>query len=249
MPSPLSGCNSSGSRGGDSAGDDLSEKSSEGSEQDPSSREQERLLKKLKGEPVDSSDVRLTEGNGRGGSEGCEGRQRRGHSFDLEARSTTTGHKAGPHHQRTESEPTWLGSYRRSSDAAGIANDGRGKVADRADGSDDKSGGVKGEIEPVGGGGVNRKGKENPCDAKLKAVANLHKHMRSMSSMSLADEDCCPICFEEYTNDNPKMSMVCAHHFHLGCIYEWYERSEKCPVCEEQMELDPSTGISLMSLD
>jgi hypothetical protein len=23
----------------------------------------------------------------------------------------------------------------------------------------------------------------------------------------------------------------CSHHFHLGCIYEWMERSESCPVC------------------
>lgn len=23
----------------------------------------------------------------------------------------------------------------------------------------------------------------------------------------------------------------CSHHFHLGCIYEWMERSESCPIC------------------
>ncbi|KAF9624430.1 hypothetical protein IFM89_011438 [Coptis chinensis] len=35
----------------------------------------------------------------------------------------------------------------------------------------------------------------------------------------------------EYTPENPKIITRCSHHFHLGCIYEWMERSESCPVC------------------
>lgn len=73
------------------------------------------------------------------------------------------------------------------------------------------------------------------------------------------DEDVCPTCLEgnnnnlnflllffceysfihrlvwfflaEYTSENPKIVTKCCHHFHLGCIYEWMERSENCPVC------------------
>ena len=41
------------------------------------------------------------------------------------------------------------------------------------------------------------------------------------------------------------MPLVCGHHFHLACVYEWCERSDKCPVCEVKMEFDPSTGWSL----
>lgn len=37
--------------------------------------------------------------------------------------------------------------------------------------------------------------------------------------------------FAEYTPENPKISTKCSHHYHLSCIYEWQERSEKCPVC------------------
>lgn len=40
------------------------------------------------------------------------------------------------------------------------------------------------------------------------------------------DEDVCPTCLEEYTPENPKIITRCSHHFHLGCIYEWMERSE-----------------------
>ncbi|MFS7974888.1 putative Zinc finger, RING/FYVE/PHD-type, Zinc finger, RING-H2-type [Helianthus anomalus] len=33
----------------------------------------------------------------------------------------------------------------------------------------------------------------------------------------------------EYTIENPKTITKCSYHFHLGCIYEWMERSENCP--------------------
>ncbi|VAH43826.1 unnamed protein product [Triticum turgidum subsp. durum] len=45
------------------------------------------------------------------------------------------------------------------------------------------------------------------------------------------DEDECPICLEEYDYENPKVLLQRNHDFHLGCIYEWMERSQSCPVC------------------
>jgi RNA polymerase subunit RPABC4/transcription elongation factor Spt4 len=55
------------------------------------------------------------------------------------------------------------------------------------------------------------------------------------------DEDVCPTCLEEYTTENPKIITKCSHHFHLGCIYEWMERSESCPVCGKVMVFDETT--------
>ncbi|KAI3747974.1 hypothetical protein L6452_10751 [Arctium lappa] len=55
---------------------------------------------------------------------------------------------------------------------------------------------------------------------------------------SSEDEDVCPTCLEEYTTENPKIVTKCSHHFHLGCIYEWMERSESCPVCGKVMAFD-----------
>jgi len=48
------------------------------------------------------------------------------------------------------------------------------------------------------------------------------------------------VCFNyfllaEYTEENPKIVTKCYHHYHLGCIYEWMERSENCPVCGKVM--------------
>ncbi|KAK4759659.1 hypothetical protein SAY87_022790 [Trapa incisa] len=54
------------------------------------------------------------------------------------------------------------------------------------------------------------------------------------------EEDVCPTCLEEYTPENPKIITKCSHHFHLGCIYEWKERSESCPVCGKVMLFDES---------
>lgn len=49
------------------------------------------------------------------------------------------------------------------------------------------------------------------------------------------DDDVCPTCLDEYTSENPKIVTQCSHHFHLGCIYEWMERSDNCPMCGKEM--------------
>lgn len=57
---------------------------------------------------------------------------------------------------------------------------------------------------------------------------------------SSEEEDVCPTCLEEYTEENPKIVTKCNHHYHLGCIYEWMERSDSCPVCGKVMLFDES---------
>ncbi|KAK3284844.1 hypothetical protein CYMTET_7527 [Cymbomonas tetramitiformis] len=66
------------------------------------------------------------------------------------------------------------------------------------------------------------------------------KFCKSGSGKSLQEEEeeCCPTCLEEYTDDNPRIITKCSHHFHLGCIYEWMERSTRCPVCDKEMVFD-----------
>ncbi|CAK9156608.1 unnamed protein product [Ilex paraguariensis] len=52
---------------------------------------------------------------------------------------------------------------------------------------------------------------------------------------TLEEEDACPTCLEEYDAENPKIITKCEHHFHLSCILEWMERSDTCPVCDQEM--------------
>ncbi|KAL6981984.1 putative E3 ubiquitin-protein ligase rhb1a [Sarracenia purpurea var. burkii] len=49
------------------------------------------------------------------------------------------------------------------------------------------------------------------------------------------EDDDCPTCLEDYDAENPKIITKCNHHFHLSCILEWMERSETCPMCNQEM--------------
>ncbi|XP_059283918.1 E3 ubiquitin-protein ligase At3g02290-like [Lycium ferocissimum] len=82
--------------------------------------------------------------------------------------------------------------------------------------------------------------KENNCKFSVKiSAAETTTGFANIYSSS-EDEDICPTCLEEYTEEDPKIMTKCFHHFHLACIYEWMERSDCCPVCGK------STGIDLL---
>ncbi|XP_075488798.1 putative E3 ubiquitin-protein ligase RHB1A isoform X2 [Primulina tabacum] len=53
--------------------------------------------------------------------------------------------------------------------------------------------------------------------------------------VSTYEDDPCPTCLEEYDKENPKILTKCCHHFHLSCILEWKERSNTCPICDQEM--------------
>mmetsp|Transcript_14309 Transcript_14309/g.17327 ORF Transcript_14309/g.17327 Transcript_14309/m.17327 type:complete len:285 (-) Transcript_14309:600-1454(-) len=67
-----------------------------------------------------------------------------------------------------------------------------------------------------------------------------HNHTHSFSG-SVEEENVCPTCLEEYTEENPAIVTKCGHSFHLGCIYEWMERSNRCPVCSKVMVFTEGT--------
>ncbi|XP_077220920.1 uncharacterized protein LOC143854705 [Tasmannia lanceolata] len=55
------------------------------------------------------------------------------------------------------------------------------------------------------------------------------------------DEDFCPTCLDGYDKENPKIITKCKHHFHLSCILEWMERSDTCPICDQEMVFDETS--------
>ncbi|PKI55349.1 E3 ubiquitin-protein ligase At3g02290-like [Punica granatum] len=95
---------------------------------------------------------------------------------------------------------------------------------------------VKRKEYPHGGG---PKEENLKSSAKL-SVAKINSELEYVYSTT-EDEDVCPTCLEEYTPENPRIMTKCSHHFHLGCIYEWMERSESCPVCGKVMLFDETT--------
>lgn len=80
--------------------------------------------------------------------------------------------------------------------------------------------------------------KEHRSKSSLKFLSAKMTSGTGNNYSSTEDEDVCPTCLEEYTPENPKIVTKCSHHFHLGCIYEWMERSENCPVCGKVMVFD-----------
>lgn len=83
--------------------------------------------------------------------------------------------------------------------------------------------------------------KENLGKSSLKFPSTKSTSGLGYAYTSSEDEDVCPTCLEDYTSENPKIVTKCSHHFHLGCIYEWMERSDNCPVCGKVMAFDETT--------
>ncbi|KAM0010413.1 putative transcription factor C2H2 family [Helianthus debilis subsp. tardiflorus] len=71
--------------------------------------------------------------------------------------------------------------------------------------------------------------------SEIPPMVAFDKVKSNVNTISVDDEDVCPICLEEYTFENPRIITKCLHHYHLSCIYEWNERSETCPVCSKLM--------------
>ncbi|KAK9052657.1 hypothetical protein SSX86_029287 [Deinandra increscens subsp. villosa] len=86
------------------------------------------------------------------------------------------------------------------------------------------------------------KRKSSDEDSESGNLESLEKSLKVKASEGLLyeqssdNEDVCPTCLDEYTSENPKIVTQCSHHFHLGCIYEWMERSDTCPMCGKMME-------------
>ncbi|KDP23250.1 hypothetical protein JCGZ_23083 [Jatropha curcas] len=114
-------------------------------------------------------------------------------------------------HFQEESQP-----LRRNMSNSGLESSGLGKKWSGVDSEDDF--------------------KMNQSESSEKALETELKYGLSYVQQPSEDEDVCPTCLDDYTPDNPKITTRCSHHFHLGCIYEWLERSENCPICGKEME-------------
>ncbi|CAI9772688.1 unnamed protein product [Fraxinus pennsylvanica] len=78
---------------------------------------------------------------------------------------------------------------------------------------------------------------------EVKNEDDLKKSSERLVSSPLDEEDVCPICLEEYDAENPKLITKCDHHFHLACILEWMERSDTCPMCDQETVFRPPIDV------
>ena len=212
-------------------------------------REKRGLLRKTPGAEKRASPSFTRTGHER--LEPRNGPRARRRSFDGERETVARGEGKKKTHHRADSEPVpgyvppRLEREPAPNEASMCLASEAGDLVSRLKNSRGKSAAWLPDAKRDPTGGATDAFKE-----RLKKSASLlGAHARSASGVSvtstLCDEDACPTCFEGYDAENPKMPLVCGHHFHLACVYEWYERSDKCPVCEVKMEFDPSTGWSL----
>lgn len=47
----------------------------------------------------------------------------------------------------------------------------------------------------------------------------------------------CTICLSDYNEGDKIKSLPCQHHFHLGCIDEWFNVDDICPLCKKPINL------------
>lgn len=47
----------------------------------------------------------------------------------------------------------------------------------------------------------------------------------------------CTICLSDYREGDKIKSLPCQHHFHLGCIDEWFKVDDICPLCKKPIHL------------
>lgn len=63
---------------------------------------------------------------------------------------------------------------------------------------------------------------------------------RRATQVESVDEDCCSICLDNFTEEDPGMGTQCGHSYHLQCIMQWAQRSRECPMCFKALQLkDP----------
>ena len=63
---------------------------------------------------------------------------------------------------------------------------------------------------------------------------------KAMSERLEEQNDECVICMENFDPTNPRMPTLCGcgenkTYFHLPCLYQWIEKSRKCPSCGEKL--------------
>ena len=52
-----------------------------------------------------------------------------------------------------------------------------------------------------------------------------------MKSRKAKNSDECSICLVEYKIGDKIMITKCNHAYHKECIYNWYAKSQNCPMC------------------
>jgi len=48
------------------------------------------------------------------------------------------------------------------------------------------------------------------------------------------NEVCCPICYEDYIENESLRVLKCNHYFHINCVNDWLNKNKSCPICRNE---------------
>ncbi|KZV19707.1 hypothetical protein F511_41889 [Dorcoceras hygrometricum] len=69
----------------------------------------------------------------------------------------------------------------------------------------------------------------------LRMVPATVSSIESLNITTAKEEQCCPICLEDFDLGCQVVSMPCSHVFHEECIKTWLKSSHYCPLCRFEM--------------
>ncbi|XP_059306547.1 uncharacterized protein LOC132057991 [Lycium ferocissimum] len=56
-------------------------------------------------------------------------------------------------------------------------------------------------------------------------------------------DDTCPVCQDEFRNENEVIATYCAHAFHTRCLLPWLSKKNSCPTCRAVYPLHYSPSL------
>jgi hypothetical protein len=59
----------------------------------------------------------------------------------------------------------------------------------------------------------------------------------NIKSKYLETTTCCPVCFEEFKQDDEVILLKCDHFYHHECVNNFILYNPSCPVCREDIDL------------
>ena len=65
-------------------------------------------------------------------------------------------------------------------------------------------------------------------------------HFTYGKQLRVSADEKCPICMCEFAPEEELRKLTCPHYFHADCIATWLAESKKCPVCKEEVGMEPT---------
>jgi len=73
-----------------------------------------------------------------------------------------------------------------------------------------------------------------PAPASKEAINKLKK-VSFDSATACGDSSCCPVCFDNYKQDEKLVELPCKHRYHKDCVTTWLAQHNSCPMCRAQI--------------